>query len=774
MSPSKESTQDTDAYPPQAVYSLRDFTSPAASEPFYQNYQFGVPIALDIGSSQVRIGLTNSTLPNNVFPSTTARYKDRKTGQMLTLVGNDVYRDPLSKSSIRTIYDGTVITNWDHVEYLLDYSFEHLGVHSDNGRVDNPIIMTEPVTSTVAQRKGMYELLFEVYQAPKVTFGIDSLFSYYANCDGKPNNGLVVGGGNESTHLFPVLDGRGVLSQTKRIDWGGNQSQQFLSKLLALKYPYFPSKLTPAQTTLMFQDFSYISDDYQEELKHFLDMDQLETKDVVIQAPVDLGTPEKKKTEQELAQQAERRREQGRRLQEQARQRRAEKLVQKEEELAYFVQLKQEFEVLSEVQIQKKLEAENFEDINDFNKYITGLEKSIKKQKYGEDDDSDDEIDPLTAWPLVDIPDDQLSPENIKEKRKQRLHKANFDARQKNIEAKKQEEELKAQYEKEQAEFREKDLEGWCSTKRIELAKFINRIKERQKILDSFKDRKSVAAQQRMKNIADLANDESGSTNANSRKRRRNATSTIDNDPNDTFGANDDDWNLYRDISNVNLEEEQAEDHTSVLALEAELLDHDPNFHHEDTLAATSTFDWKNSALHKFIHGPRPNISLAMQIEGIDPDEIATKPEIILKNHQLHLNVERIRVPEILFEPHIAGLDQAGISEISQDLFLRRLDGNFKPGGQSYNVVQDIFITGGLSRLPNFDTRIVKEFTSFLPVGAPIRVRKARDPTVDPWKGMQLWSSTNECESSYVTKAEYDEYGPEYIKEHGLGNVSLL
>lgn len=75
-------------------------------------------------------------------------------------------------------------------------------------------------------------------------------------------------------------------------------------------------------------------------------------------------------------------------------------------------------------------------------------------------------------------------------------------------------------------------------------------------MLESFKDRKSAAAQQRMKYIADLANDENGSTSSQSRKRRRNANATIDNDPNDTFGANDDDWNMYREITNASVEED--------------------------------------------------------------------------------------------------------------------------------------------------------------------------------------------------------------------------
>lgn len=39
-------------------------------------------------------------------------------------------------------------------------------------------------------------------------------------------------------------------------------------------------------------------------------------------------------------------------------------------------------------------------------------------------------------------------------------------------------------------------------------------------------------------------------------------------------------------------------------------------------------------------------------------------PEDVRQNHQLHLNIERIRVPEVWFQPSIVGLDTAGVGEV--------------------------------------------------------------------------------------------------------------
>lgn len=765
-------TTDDSELAPQKVHLIRDTVAPDSPEPFCQSYAEGVPIAIDFGSATVRAGLTNSADPCNVFPNLIAKHRDRKYNLNLTLIGNDVYKESVHYPTLRTgaksPFDGPLITNWDYVEAVLDYSLEHLSVTSGNGRLNNPVIMTEPLAASLSHRKGMYEMLFEAYQAPKAVFGIDSLFSFYANSP--PKDGLVVSVGNNLTNIIPVFNGRGILLNCKRIEWGGEQELQFLQKALALKYPYFPTRLTADHTKNILIDHAYVSENYQEELSLFLNMDNLEEKDVVIQVPVEIAAEKAKKTEEELARQAERRKENGRRLQEQARKKRMETLAQKEKEYAYYTDLRDTIADLSKIEAERRVTAEEFESVNDLNKYIDTLRKAIRRSR-ALDDEEPEEVDPTTAWPLAEIPDAELNDEEIKEKRRQKLLKSNYEARMRIKEEKQKEEEERQQYLKDQQAWRERDLEGWCNAKRLELAQSISELKSRAKMMEAMKDRKSMAAQQRMKNIADLANDKA--QGANKRRRQKGPSATIDNDPNDTFGTNDADWNAYRDISNASLEEEQEYTNSEILRVEAELLEYDPDFHTEDTLAALEKFDWRNSVLHKFIHGPRPNLTLAMQAEGHDPEDLMNNPEIIRRNHQIHVNIERIRVPEIYFQPHIAGLDLAGIPEIIQNLLTRNFDGNFNEGGQLRALIENVFLTGGGVLLPNFASRLKTEMVSFLPTGSKLNVVRAKDPLLDAWRGMQKWSTSAEAAKSYVTKEEYEELGAEYIKEHGLGNVCL-
>ena len=131
----------------------------------------------------------------------------------------------------------------------------------------------------------MSELLFETYTAPSVSYGIDALFSYRQNVNTSNSTGLVISLGNYATHVIPVIQGRGILSQAKRLQWGGTQAVEFMLKLLQLKYPNFPTKLTLLQAQSLLWDHCYVAQDYAAELACMLDKTHLKNADRTIQFP---------------------------------------------------------------------------------------------------------------------------------------------------------------------------------------------------------------------------------------------------------------------------------------------------------------------------------------------------------------------------------------------------------------------------------------------------------------------------------------------------------
>ena len=258
----------------------------------------------------------------------------------------------------------------------------------------------------------------------------------------------------------------------------------------------------------------------------------------------------------------------------------------------------------------------------------------------------------------------------------------------------------------------------------------LQKIKDRERQKADLGNRKSLASQIRMKTLANLASDAPG------RKRRRGGDD-------DNFGANDEDWGVYRTVATGEQSDDEDEEDldAEMKKVEAQLLEYDPAFNESKTMAAQN--DWTKSLMHAFLRGPSP----------FDPE---SQREI----HQVHLNVERIRVPEVVFQPAIAGLDQAGLIDIAGDMIYH---GMGSPEDR-HNILKDVFVTGGNSLFMGFEERLTTDLRAVLPIDASLRVRKAADPLLDAWKGAAQWSNEPDFRQALVTREEYSEKGSEYFK----------
>ncbi|KAL8872155.1 MAG: hypothetical protein Q9174_002166 [Haloplaca sp. 1 TL-2023] len=694
-------------------------------------------IVIDNGASLLRAGWSFDKSPRVSFPAIVARYRDRKFNRAVSYIGYNAFADATTRGQIRNAFEpgSSVVGNWDVMEGLLDYTFVNLGITGEDGGIGRPVVMTEPVANLGYSRKTMTELLFECYSAPSIAYGIDSLFSYRYN---KGRNGLVVSSSHTATHLIPVINSKPIMSSATRLNWGAYQGAEYLLKLIKLKYPTFPGKLTDYQAEVMAREHCYVSQRYDSEMSSFLDWSGLEDRDHVIQYPFTEQVVIEK-SEEELAKIAERKREGGRRLQEQAAKMRLEKLIRKEETLEYYKDLKQRLVDQTKKEIKRLLDDDEFKDEAQLDRTIQDLEKSIRKARnkdVGGPENIEEEIVP--SYPLLEVADANLDEAGLKEKRHQRLMKSGYDARVRAKAEKSIEKARLAEEERLDDEFRENNLTGWLEERRAARQSLLQKIKERDRLKADLGNRKSLASQMRMKTLANLASDQPG------KKRRRGGDD-------DNFGANDDDWGVYRTVATgEHSDDEEEEDLGAGLkGVEAQLLKYDPTFNESNTLEAQS--DWTKSLLHAFLRGPRPFDQESQQ-----------------EAHQIHLNVERIRVPEVVFQPSIAGLDQASIVDIAADITNHGLA---NPQDR-IEALRDIFLTGGNTMFTGFDERLRRDLRANLPVEIPINIRKADSPTLDAWRGAAQWAAGPDSSQGFVTRQEYQEKGSEYMKEHNLGNAT--
>ncbi|GJJ09400.1 hypothetical protein Clacol_003622 [Clathrus columnatus] len=654
------------------------------------------PIVIDNGATTMRWGFASSSIPK-CQPNIITKYKERKSNRPLLLFGDAVELEGGAKAQARTPWEGDVLLNFDAFESALDYVFLNLGI--DTSTVAHPILMSERLATPSHSRALTSELIFELYSAPHLTYCVDSLMSLYQNNQPQLSHpytasGLVISLNTASTSVIPVIDGKGIMSRSKRIPWSTSQSYEYLQKLIQLKYPNFPARITSSHASWIFHNVCEFSPDYTSLLRRLQNPVEIRSHDRIIQFPY-MVPSEIEKTEDEMTRIAERRKEQGRRLQEIAAKQRMEKLVQNSKDLEHLLLLKKDKSTVRKAEWLARLENEGFED-------EATLEEAIKKLEL------------------------KLDEEGLKEKRRQKLMKAGFEARQR---AHKEKEREKIQREDEarrEQEERENDFETWILRIRQEHQMTMEKIRERKRRKAALSDRKSASSQARMKTIASLA-----SETPTAKKRRKGHGD-------DDFGADDDDWAVYRKLNIGAPSSDEEDDIVQLQTLEEKLLTFDPSFTVADTFSVLST--QRSPLLEAFL--PR-----------YDENDIAGQCKV-------HLSTERWRSCEPWFNPSMAGVDTAGLGEVLANV-LSTINETDKR-----KLVQNVFVTGTPAVIPGFVPRLQATLRPILDPDTTLRITLANDVSLDSWNGMRTFAYTRpeELLQHAISKQEYEEHGGERIK----------
>lgn len=134
--------------------------------------------------------------------------------------------------------------------------------------------------------------------------------------------------------------------------------------------------------------------------------------------------------------------------------------------------------------------------------------------------------------------------------------------------------------------------------------------------------------------------------------------------------------------------------------------------------------------------------------------------------HQLFVGTERIRAPEIIFQPSLIGEEQAGIAETLHYVLDRY------PKAIQDILVQNVFLTGGNVMYPGMKARVEKELLEMRPFQSSFQVQLASNPVLDAWYGARDWALDHlEDSGAWVTRKDYEEKGGEYLKEHCASNT---
>ncbi|XP_069120696.1 actin-related protein 5-like [Argopecten irradians] len=677
-------------------------------------YDGSVPLVIDNGSYQCRAGWATAKKqqPQLVFKNITAKQRGKKESDLQ--VGNEINNIEVVRWILRTQFDRNLVTLYDVQEQIFDYIFTHMGITTESA-VEHPILMTEPVCNPNYCRQQMSELLFECYHVPRVAYGVDAMFSLYQN-QPKLDKGdaLIVDCGYQTTHILPVLGGRMDSATCRRINLGGAHLDGFMQRLLQLKYPGHFAAVTLSRAEELVRDHCYLAADYASDLENWVANDYYDDNVHKIQLPF-VSAPGNQQTVS-AKQAKERRDQQIRRLKEVNAKKRVEKLRNDEERLQELMSLQELLEDEDDEEFNRALQGSEFDSAEELQIAINKLTGNIQRAKakiLGIDPPPEEEQQAKTpVYDLLEIPDDQLTPDQLSVKKRQRMLKNAREGRMKAQAVQRAKRQKEIEEDKKLEIKRLMNFDGWLQEVRSKRQKLLDaRTKRKQRKSDMAK-RRTLASQQRMKIITQLAG---GGT----KKKKKE----------DTFGQNDADWEVYKEIHPENADSDSEAEEETLEELETQLREHDPEFQKE---------------LDK----------------GMDPQGEFD----IAEYYRLHLAIERVRVPELLFQPSMLGLEQAGLAE-TMGYVLKKHDAD-----RQGRLAQNVFLTGGNANFRNFQQRLQTELLEMRPFQSLFNVSCAANPILDTWYGARKWALSPHFTTHSISRQDYEEKGGEYLKEHRLSN----
>jgi len=126
------------------------------------------------------------------------------------------------------------------------------------------------------------------------------------------------------------------------------------------------------------------------------------------------------------------------------------------------------------------------------------------------------------------------------------------------------------------------------------------------------------------------------------------------------------------------------------------------------------------------------------------------------------LGNERFQCPEALFQPTVVGQESAGLHELTYNSIMKS-DADTRKG-----LFANIVLSGGTTMFPGIAERMQKELSALASPAMNVNVVAPPDRQYSAWLGGSMLSSLPSFESQWITKQEYEEYGPQIVHKKSI------
>ncbi|KAL8432280.1 hypothetical protein Efla_000864 [Eimeria flavescens] len=188
-------------------------------------------VIIDNGSGYIKAGTNAEELPSLFFPTVVGvprrrfhdQYKDKPLKERV-FVGEQAIANR-QHLTITSPIDHGHIDDWEQMGFVWQHVYDQLGLDPSA----SPVLLTEPPNCSVTHTKRLAEYFFEGFQVPELNLSVTGLMAIYGT--GR-TTGMVVDIGEGVTQCVPVFDGYLEASSLKRSDFGGQELQMYLQKIL--------------------------------------------------------------------------------------------------------------------------------------------------------------------------------------------------------------------------------------------------------------------------------------------------------------------------------------------------------------------------------------------------------------------------------------------------------------------------------------------------------------------------------------------------------------
>ncbi|KAK9126982.1 hypothetical protein Scep_015828 [Stephania cephalantha] len=412
---------------------------------------------------------------------------------------------------------------------------------------------------------------------------------------------------------------------------------------------------------------------------------------------------------------------------------RSSRILELENEFQGLEFLLQQLENVQESDIASFLSRTGYVSRQEIESALARVTQSLRKAR-GEQTEIEEKMEPSTSekYPLIDLPDNMLSPEQLKEKKRQLFLKTTTEGRQR-AKQKKFEEELERERQNQQdEEKRSENPELYLQQLRAKHKELSEKVEQRKRL-------KTNGSHTNGNNNISGAVGRGERLNAAQRERMRLlTTAAFDRGKGeDTFGAREEDWQLYKLMSKDNDDDDEGPDENEVELnrITCRLQEIDPTFVAKSDVGSV----------------------VATEIPRLRP--------LTKEDFQIILGVERFRCPEVLFQPNMIGIDQAGLDEMA-GISIRRLPS--KGDRLERSISNSIFLTGGSCLFPGMVERVEAGIRKIRPFELPIRVVRASDPILDAWRGAAAVAAAPCFQMQTFSRQDFYEKGEDWLRRYCL------